>query len=593
MCQEGIVKVNIRKIPYSRKLISASVLSAMFGLGVVNIVHAEDPEPPLGINVLEATFNWRPNYVSDDMLINADKDANNWLHYGKDYQGTRFSQLEQINTSNIKNLVPKWNLSFGVVGAQDSQTTVVNGRLYVTSSGNKVFSVDGATGKILWKYERSLPGDLGPKLCCEDVNRGVAVYQDKVYMATLDSHIVALNNTTGKVEWEVKLGDYKTGEIYTSMPLIAKGMVIVGNSGSDVGANVGKITALDPKTGKIIWQTKTRPTSPNDPGANTWANNSWKTGGVSAWLTGTYDPKTDTILWGTGNPTPDFDPSIRKGDNLYSNSTLALDASTGKLKYYFQYTPNDAWDYDGNNEVILVDDEKGRKVWLHADRNGHLYSINRTNGKCNWVVPIARVNWVKGFEDNCRPIVNPAKVPNYDRITTDIAPILDGGKEWHPASYSHKTKLMYVPFIDSSMDIQAKKQEFKAGEWFLASKVLKANPYTGGVKAFNATTGDVVWTRPQSTPATSGLLSTAGGLVFSGDAEGYFRALKDTSGETMWSFNVGTGIHGNPTTYTVEGKQYVAIVYGPGGGSLWPLLYGDLFQRNNRGGGMMVFALHD
>jgi alcohol dehydrogenase (cytochrome c) len=178
-------------------------------------------------------------------------------------------------------------------------------------------------------------------------------------------------------------------------------------------------------------------------------------------------------------------------------------------------------------------------------------------------------------------------------VVTDIAPILDGGKEWHPATYSHKTKLMYIPFIDSSMDIQAKKQEFKVGEWFLASKVLKANPYTGGVKAFNATTGEVVWTRPQSTPATSGLLSTAGGLVFSGDAEGYFRALKDTTGETMWSFNVGTGIHGNPTSYTVEGKQYVAVVYGPGGGSLWPLLYGDLFQRNNRGGGMMVFALHD
>ena len=587
------MKVNIRKISHSRKLLAASVLSAMFGLSVGNVVHAADPEPPLGINVLEATFNWRPNYVSDDMLLNADKDANNWLHYGKDYQGTRFSQLEQINTSNIKNLVPKWNLSFGVVGAQDSQTTVVNGRLYVTSSGNKVFSVDGATGKILWKYERSLPGDLGPKLCCEDVNRGVAVYQDMVYMATLDSHVVALNNTTGKVEWEVKLGDYKTGEIYTSMPLVAKGMVIVGNSGGDVGANLGLITALDPKTGKIIWQTKTRPSSPNDPGASSWANNSWKTGGVSAWLTGTYDQKTDTILWGTGNPTPDFDPSIRKGDNLYSNSTLALDASTGKLKYFFQYTPNDAWDYDGNNEVILVDDEKGRKVWLHADRNGHLYSINRTNGKCNWVVPIARVNWLKGFEGNCRPIVNPDKVPNYDKVVTDIAPILDGGKEWHPATYSHKTKLMYIPFIDSSMDIQAKKQEFKVGEWFLASRVLKANPYTGGVKAFNATTGEVVWTRPQSTPATSGLLSTAGGLVFSGDAEGYFRALKDTTGETMWSFNVGTGIHGNPTSYTVEGKQYVAVVYGPGGGSLWPLLYGDLFQRNNRGGGMMVFALHD
>ncbi|HMV55341.1 MAG TPA: methanol/ethanol family PQQ-dependent dehydrogenase [Rhodocyclaceae bacterium] len=573
----------------NRRTAALSLVIAMCGAPAF----AADPEPPLGINVLEATFKWRPNYVSDDMLLNADKDPGNWLHYGKDYQSTRFSQLSQITRENVKKLVPKWNLSFGVSDAQDSQTTVVNGRIYVTSSQNKVFSMDGLTGRMIWKYERSLPGDLGPRLCCEAVNRGVAVYKNMVYMATLDTHVVALDNTTGKVVWETKLGDYQTGEIYTSMPLVVKGKIVVGNSGGDVGANVGKITALDPDTGKIIWQTKTRPTDASDPVAKTWANDSWKTGGSSAWLTGSYDPKTNSILWGVGNPTPDFDPSVRKGDNLYSNSTLALDADTGKIKFHFQYTPNDAWDYDGNNEVIQVNDEKGRKVWLHADRNGHLYSIDRTNGKCNWVVPIARVNWVTGFSDNCRPIVNPDKVPGYDKIATDIAPILDGGKEWHPAAYSPQTKLLYVPFIDSSMDIQAKKMEWKRGEWFLSSKVLKANPYSGGIKAFNATTGDVAWTRPQSTPATSGIVATAGGLIFAGDAEGYFSALRDDTGEQLWRFNVGTGIHGNPTTFTVDGKQYVAIVYGPGGGSLWPLVYDELFKHQNRGGGMMVFGLAD
>ena len=570
-------------------------LVACIGLGllVTSVCRAEDPEPPLGVNVLENTFKWRPNYVSDDMLMHADKDANNWLHYGKDYQNTRFSALTQITTENVKKLVPKWNLSFGVNEAQDSQTTVINGRVFVTASQNKVFALDGVTGKMLWKYERSLPGDLGPKLCCDAVNRGVALYKDMVFMATLDTHVVALNSTTGAVVWEKKMGDYKSGEIYTSMPLVAKGMVIVGNSGGDVGGNVGRITALNPANGEVIWETKTRPTSADHPQAKTWANDSWKTGGSSAWLTGTYDAKTDTVLWGVGNPTPDFDPSVRKGDNLYSNSTLALDASTGKIKYHFQYTPNDSWDYDGNNEVIMVDDEKGRKVWVHGDRNGHLYSIDRTNGKCNWVVPIARVNWVTGFGENCRPIVNPDKVPRYDKIVTDIAPILDGGKEWHPAAYSPRTKLVYIPFIDSSMDIQAKKTEWKHGEWFLSSRVLKANPYTGGVKAFNATTGEQIWTRPQSTPATSGLLATAGKLVFSGDAEGYFSALKDDTGEELWRFNVGTGIHGNPTTFTADGKQYVAIVYGPGGGSLLPLIYDELMKRNNRGGGLMVFGLSD
>lgn len=563
---------------------------AVIGLGSAG---AADPEPPLGINVLEATFKWRPNFVSDDMLLNADKDANNWLHYGKDYQGTRFSGLTQIDRTNVRTLVPKWNMAFGVNDAQDSQTTVVNGRIYVTSSQNKVFSVDGASGRIIWKYERSLPGDLGPRLCCEAVNRGVAAYKDMVYMATLDTHVVALNATTGKLVWETKLGDYTSGEIYTSMPLVARGKIIVGNSGGDVGGNVGKITALDPDTGKIIWQTNTRPVSASDPVARTWANDSWKTGGSSAWLTGTYDARTNLILWGVGNPTPDFDPSIRKGDNLYSNSTLALDPDTGKIKFHFQYTPNDAWDYDGNNEVILINDEKGRKVWLHGDRNGHLYSIDRTSGRCNWVVPIARVNWVTGFGENCRPIVNPDKVPRYDKVVTDIAPILDGGKEWHPAAYSPLTKLVYVPYIDSSMDVQAKNMAWKRGEWFLSSRVLKANAYTGGIKAFNATSGELVWNRPQSTPATSGLMTTAGGLVFAGDAEGYFAAMRDDTGETLWRFQVGTGIHGNPTTFTVDGKQYVAIVYGPGGGSLWPLVYDELFKHQNRGGGMMVFGLAD
>mgnify|MGYP006176936559 CR=1 FL=1 len=317
--------------PGALNSVAGSLLAAL--LLAPMVVHAEDPEPPLGINVLEATFKWRPNYVSDDMLIHADKDANNWLHYGKDYQGTRFSQLRQVTQDNVKKLVPKWNLSFGVNDAQVSQTTVVNGRIYVTASQNKVFSLDGSTGRMIWKYERSLPGDLGPRLCCEAVNRGVAVYKDMVYMATLDTHIVALNNTTGRVVWEKKMGDYTSGEIYTSMPLVADGKIVVGNSGGDVGGNVGKITALDPDTGEIIWQTLTRPVDANDPNAKTWANDSWRTGGASAWLTGNYEAKTNTIYWGVGNPSPDFDPSVRKGDNLYSNSTLAMDAKTGKIKY--------------------------------------------------------------------------------------------------------------------------------------------------------------------------------------------------------------------------------------------------------------------
>ena len=569
---------------------SKSVLrSAMFWPSAAG--NAENAEPPLGVDTLDAPFKRRPNYVSDDMLIHADKDANNWLNYGKGYDHKRYSQLTQINRENIQDLVPLWNLSFGVNDAQDSQVTAINGTLYVTSSQNRVFAVEGSTGRILWKYEHPLPADIGPFLCCEAINRGVAIYKDKVYMATLDTQVVALNSWSGKEEWKVKLGDYTSGDIYTSAPLVADGKVIVGNSGGDLGGNAGRITALNPETGEKIWEQFTRPTSPDHPQAKTWGNDSWANGGASAWLTGSYEPSTKTLFWGGGNPAPDFDRHSRPGDNLYSDSTIAMNVETGEIKYHFQYTPNDAWDYSGNNEAILVDDELGRKVWLHADRNGHIYSIDRTNGKCNWVFPIARVNWVKEWEENCRPIADPAKVPVKDRLVEDIAPVLDGGKEWHPATYSDRTKLIYVPFIDSSMNIQLKDQEFERGKWFLRSKVLTVNPYTGGIKAFNGTTGELVWTKPQSFPATSGLVSTAGGLVFSGDAEGYFSAVADDTGEELWRFNVGTGIHGNPTTFTVNGKQVIAVVYGPGGGSLWPLAYSEFFKTHNRGGGVMLFGL--
>ena len=548
-------------------------------------------EPPLGINNLNATFKWRPNYVSDDMLIHADKDANNWLNYGKGYQGKRYSQLREINRKNVADLRSEWNLQFGVVGAQDSQVTAVNGTLYVTSSENKVFAVDGKSGRILWKYEHPLPADIGPYLCCEAVNRGVAVYRDKVYMATLDAQVVALDNWSGKLIWKKKLHDYTSGAIFTSAPLVVKGRIVVGNSGADVGGNAGYITALNADTGEQEWQFVTRPESNDHPVANTWKNDSWKNGGGSAWLTGTYDPVENIIYWGASNPAPDFDPHVREGDNLYTNSAIALDGDTGEYKFHFQYTPNDSWDYSGVNENILITDMKGREVWLHADRNGHLYNIDRKTGECNWVKPMVRVNWAKGFDKNCRPILNPEKRPQYGKLVKDIAPILDGGKEWHPATYSDRTNLIYIPFIDSSMNIEIKKQEFKRGKWWLASKTLQANPYTGGLKAFDATTGELIWTRPQSYPATSGLVSTAGGLVFSGNAAGYFEAVDDETGETLWRHNVGAGIHGNPTTFTVDGKQMVAIVYGPGGGSLWPLAYGEFMKVNNRGGGLMVFAL--
>lgn len=551
-----------------------------------------------GVDTLESKLY--PRYVTDDMLLNADKDTQNWLHYGKDYESTRYSAAKQINKDNIKNLKPVWNLSFGVLEGQDSEAVVVNGMIYVTTSFNRVIAVDAASGKIAWKYERELPGDVFPKLCCDVVNRGVAVYKNKVYLATLDAHVVALDNATGAVVWDKKHGDYTYAETFTLMPMALRNKIIIGTAGAEYGVR-GWIKALNADTGEQVWQTYTIPAT-GEPGNETWPGESWKYGGGSAWITGSYDKATNALYWPVGNPGPDFDRHVRVGDNLFSNSTLVLDPDTGKIKSYFQYTPNDPYDYDGVNEVILVD-IGGKKLWLHGDRNGHVYGIDRVNTKktaygqehtCVWVSPLQRVNWTKPMTpaNNCKPIFNwPEKDVVYDKVTTDIAPSLDGGKEWHPMAYSHRTKMVYVPVYDFAMDLQAKKMEWKRGEWYLGAKVITFNAGAGAIKAFDAATGKLAWIKSQSYPATSGLLATGGGLVFYGDPEGHFNAVDDETGEHLWSFQTGSGIHGNPTTFTVNGKQYVSIVYGAGGGGIWPLYFADWLKTNTKGGGLMVFAV--
>jgi alcohol dehydrogenase (cytochrome c) len=571
---------------------AALAVAAAAALGASTQVSAQ------GVDTLESKLY--PNYVTDDMLLNADKDPSNWLHYGRDYQTTRYSPLKQVNKGNVKSLRPVWNLSFGVLEGQDSQAVVVNGTVYVTTSFNRVIAADGTTGKILWKYERELPGDVFPKLCCDVVNRGVAVYKNKVYLATLDAHIVALDNQTGKVVWDKKMGDYTYAETFTIMPMALRNKIIFGTAGAEYGVR-GWIKAINADTGDLVWHTYTIP-GPGEPGNDTWAGESWKYGGGSAWITGAYDKATNRLFWPVGNPGPDFDRHVRLGDNLFTNSNLVLDPDTGKILSYFNYTPNDPYDYDGVNEMILVD-VGGKKLWLHGSRNGHLYGIDREatvsgkagkEHKCVWVTALQRVNWTKPITpaNNCKPIYNyPEKDVVYDKVTTDIAPSLDGGKEWHPMAYSHRTKMVYVPVYDFAMDLQAKKMEWKRGEWYLGAKVITFNAGAGLIKAFDAATGALVWSKSQSYPATSGMLATGGGLVFYGDPEGYFNALDDETGEHLWSFQVGSGIHGNPTTYTANGKQYVTIVYGAGGGGIWPLYYADWLKKNTKGGGLMVFAV--
>jgi alcohol dehydrogenase (cytochrome c) len=556
-----------------------------------------------GIDELIAKVH--PNYVTDEMLLNGDKDQNNWMHYGKDYQSTRYSGLTSINQGNVKKMSPVWNLSFGVLDGQDSQAVVVNGTVYVTTSYNKVIAANGVTGEIIWKYERELPGDVYPKLCCDVVNRGVAVYKDKVYLATLDAHIVALHNATGKVIWDKKIGDYTYAETFTIMPMALRGKIIFGTAGAEYGVR-GWIAAVNADNGDMVWKTYTIPAK-GEPGNDTWAGDSWKYGGGSAWITGSYDKDLNLLYWPVGNPGPDFDRHVRAGDNLFTNSNLVLDPDTGKIKSYFNYTPNDPYDYDGVNEMILVDLKDGKKVWLHGSRNGHVYAIDRVNTmnskagpigehKCVWATALGRVNFTKPITtaNNCKPIYNwPEKDVVYEKVTTDIAPTLDGGKEWHPMSYSHRTMMTYVPVYNFAMDLQAKKMEWKRGEWYLGAKVLNFLAGNGAINAYDANNGKLAWSRPMSEPAVSGTTATAGGLVLFGDARGYVHVVNDTTGESLYSFNVGSGVHGNPTTYAVGGKQYIAYVYGSGGGGIWPLHFADWYKKNNKGGGLMVFAVNE
>jgi len=387
---------------------AALAASAVATLGASGLVSAQ------GVDTLESKLY--PRYVTDDMLLNADKDHSNWLHYGKDYQSTRYSALSQINKGNVKNLRPVWNLSFGVLEGQDSQANVVNGMIYVTTSFNKVIAVEATTGKIVWKYERELPGDVFPKLCCDVVNRGVALYKNKVYLATLDAHIVALDNATGKVVWDKKHGDYTYAETFTIMPMALRGKIIFGTAGAEYGVR-GWIKAINADTGDLVWQTYTIP-GPGEPGNDTWAGDSWKYGGGSAWITGSYDAETNRLFWPVGNPGPDFDRHVRLGDNLFSNSNLVMDPDTGKILSYFNYTPNDPYDYDGVNEMILVD-VGGKKLWLHGSRNGHIYGIDRNatvagkagkENKCVWVNTLSRVNWTQPITaaDERTPIISPS-----------------------------------------------------------------------------------------------------------------------------------------------------------------------------------------
>ncbi len=555
--------------------------------------------------------------VTTTMLDNAAKDTGSVLSSGMGSEGQRYSPLKQINTRNVSRLVPAWSFSFGgeKQRGQESQPLIYNGKMFVTASYSRIFALDLKTGNKLWKYEHRLPDAIMP--CCDVINRGAALYDNLVIFGTLDAQLVALDQDTGKVVWKEKVDDYAAGYSMTAAPLIANGVLLTGVSGGEFGI-VGRVEGRDPKTGELLW---TRPTVEGHMGYKydsegkatetgvtgsvnkSWPGELWKTGGASTWMGGTYDPKTGLAYFGTGNPAP-WNSHLRPGDNLYSSSTVALDPLTGAIKWAYQNTPNDAWDFDGANEFVTFEMD-GKRYGGKADRNGFFYVNDARDGKLVNAFPFVRkITWATGidlktgrpnFTSDGRP-GDPTKGEEGKKGSTVFAaPAFLGAKNQQPMAYSPQTRLFYVPANEWGMDIWNEPISYKKGGAYLgAGFTIKPlfDDYIGALRAIDPKSGKIKWEVKNNAPLWGGAMATAGGLVFYGTPEGYLKALDAQTGKELWQFQTGSGVVAPPVTWQDGGTQYVAVVSGWGGAV--PLWGGEVAKKVNfleQGGSVWVFKL--
>lgn len=496
--------------------------------------------------------------VTSERLLNAGKEPQNWLMYNGSYSGLRYSTLDQVNTGNAASLVPKWAYQTMAGGKFETTPLVADGILYATGPDDRAFALDARSGRPIWQYQRTLPPDIRP--CCGRVNRGVAILGDKVFMGTLDAHVVALDAKTGAVVWDIAAADYSKGYSFTLAPLAIRNLVLVGVSGGEYGIR-GFIDAYDAATGERKWRFNTIP-APGEPGSETWTGDSWKIGGSPAWITGTFDPATNTTFWTTGNPAPSNRGEGREGDNLYSDSLLALDPDTGKLKWHFQFTRHDEHDYDATQVPVMIDN--GDKHWIaQGNRNGFFYLIDRTNGKLLSATQYAKVTWSSSKDSIGRPVGSKEGEPTLEG--NPVCPGALGATNWMSPSYDPQTKLFYLTAREQCDIFSTAPQVFDAGHAFYGSAYFPndaTQPFWGALRALDPATGKLVWEWKHGSPSWSGVLSTAGGIVFSGDAEGNFIALDAKSGKALWHFQCGASVFAGPMTYAVDGKQYVAVAAG-------------------------------
>jgi alcohol dehydrogenase (cytochrome c) len=496
--------------------------------------------------------------VTAQRLVDSAKEPQNWLMYSGDYAGRRHSTLTQINKSNAALLVSRWVYQTMAGGKFEATSLVVDGVLYGTGADNHAFALDARSGRPIWQYQRALPPDVRP--CCGRVNRGLAILGDKVFMGTLDAHVIALDSKTGNVVWDANTADYSKGYSITLAPLVIKNLVLIGVSGGEYGIR-GFIDAYDAGTGARKWRFYTIP-GPGEPGHDTWEGESWKTGGAPAWITGTYDAATNTTFWTTGNPSPSNRGEGRAGDNLYSNCLLALDPDTGKLKWHFQFTKHDEHDYDATQVPVIVDDGD-RHLIVQANRNGFFYVIDRSNGKLLSATPYGRVTWSDSKDANGGPIESKEASPTLEGVP--VCPGAFGATNWMSPTYDPETKLFYVTAREQCDIFSTAPQPYEAGHAFYGSAYFPnddAQPFSGAVRAIEPATSQIKWELKHLSPSWSGVLSTTGGLVFTGDAEGNFMALDATTGKILWHFQCGAAVYASPMTYAIDGKQYVAIAAG-------------------------------
>ncbi len=484
-----------------------------------------------------------------------------WRMYSGNYRSERFSPLAAITPATVSRLHPVWVYQPPGTGSLETTPVVADGLMYVTAGPTSVQALDVKSGRTIWEWTRPIPASV-LNLGFPRVNRGVALGDNTVFVGTLDGYLFALDARGGAERWKVHVGENPLGHSITAAPLVVDNKVIVGVSGGEAGIR-GFLDAYDAKTGKQLWRFWTIP-SPGEPGSESWPGDSWVHGGGATWLTGSYDPELRLLYWGTGNPGPDWNGDSRKGDNLYTSSLVALDIDTGRPRWHFQYTPHDVHDWDANQIPVLVDAEfkgKPRKLVVQANRNAFFYVLDRQTGEFLLGESYAKQTWAKGLDEKGRPIVIPGMEPS--EKGTLVYPSLQGSTNWASPSYSPRTGLLYVPVREMGSVYFKTPVEYKPGTYYTGGSEKRLDEESwGAVRAIDIKTGRRVWDFELPTPSWAGVLSTAGGLVFSGSNEGNFYALDATSGKPLWQFQTGGAIRSGPISFTVDGQQRVAVAGG-------------------------------